>query len=149
MVSPIPKTCIGCGDTKPLKEFYAQPGNTDGRGGRCKECVKDGVRKNYAAKRAQYAAYERERFQRPDRKEYARKALQKHRARNPEKNTARQAVANALRDGRLARGPCGVCGTTVKVQTHHADYSKPLAVEWLCFKCHREERHDQTVNNHP
>lgn len=44
---------------------------------------------------------------------------------------ARQAVADAIRAGTLARGPCVVCGET-DVQGHHEDYDKPLDVVWLC-----------------
>ncbi len=42
---------------------------------------------------------------------------------------------------------CPRCGATPppnkggarQIQAHHADYSKPLEVEWLCVKCHRAE----------
>ena len=51
-------------------------------------------------------------------------------ARNPEKRSAQVAVSNAIRDGRLERQPCEVCGE--KAQAHHDDYSKPLDVRWLC-----------------
>lgn len=65
---------------------------------------------------------------------------------NEEKYKARTAVSNALRDGRLIKQPCEHCGATEKVQAHHNDYSKPLDVEWLCFKCHREHAHGQTTS---
>ena len=40
-----------------------------------------------------------------------------------------------LRRGKLKRQPCEMCGVAV-VQMHHDDYSKPLAVRWLCRACH-------------
>jgi hypothetical protein len=40
------KTCKGCGETKPLDEFYKITENRDGRTGKCKVCI-----------RAQNAAY--------------------------------------------------------------------------------------------
>lgn len=58
--------------------------------------------------------------------------------RNPEKKRAHNQVYRALRDGRLHREPCEVCGSTEKVQAHHDDYSKPLDVRWLCSRHHAE-----------
>lgn len=63
------------------------------------------------------------------------------RVRNPEKYKARNAVGNALRDGRLTKQPCRICGSKVGVQAHHTSYSRPLDVLWECFKCHREKEH--------
>jgi len=57
--------------------------------------------------------------------------------RHPEKLRARQAVYCALRNGKLARRPCEICGNQ-NSQAHHDDYSKPLDVRWLCLKHHRE-----------
>ena len=54
---------------------------------------------------------------------------------NREKHNARQRVFNALRDGRLNKESCEVCGEE-NSQAHHEDYSKPLEVKWLCRKHH-------------
>ena len=35
------KTCTKCGETKPLDEFYKQPGGRDGRKARCILCHRD------------------------------------------------------------------------------------------------------------
>jgi hypothetical protein len=53
------------------------------------------------------------------------------------KFSARDKVKHALRIGTLTRLPCEVCGTT-RTHGHHDDYSKPLAVRWLCARHHRE-----------
>lgn len=37
----------------------------------------------------------------------------------------------------MARAPCEVCGTDERVHAHHHDYSRPLDVRWLCFRCHK------------
>src|SRR6266487_6314673 len=46
-----------------------------------------------------------------------------------------------LKRGKLKKQPCRICGDP-NSQMHHADYSKPLVVDWLCRKCylklHRE-----------
>src|SRR5689334_21244794 len=52
------------------------------------------------------------------------------------KQRARRAVRYAVKTGRLTRGPCEVCGEPL-VHGHHQDYSKPLAVQWLCGAHHR------------
>ncbi|MGA3803743.1 hypothetical protein ACI2T7_03570 [Ralstonia nicotianae] len=54
-------------------------------------------------------------------------------------------VKAAIKKGILSRpDACSKCGSSPKtkdgrsaIQGHHADYSKPLDVEWLCPKCHR------------
>jgi len=58
----------------------------------------------------------------------------------PVKARAREAVANALRRGRLVRpSSCSMCGTTERViHAHHDDYARPLDVRWLCASCHRK-----------
>ena len=41
-----------------------------------------------------------------------------------------------LRRGMLKRETCQWCGA-LDSQMHHADYSKPLDVTWLCKPCHK------------
>ena len=52
---------------------------------------------------------------------------------------AHNIVHRTIRSGELVRGPCELCGTTIKVDSHHEDYSKPLDVRWLCESCHAKE----------
>jgi len=49
---------------------------------------------------------------------------------------ARDLVYQATKAGRLVRGPCTRCGSTVGVEGHHEDYHKALEVIWLCRPCH-------------
>lgn len=53
------------------------------------------------------------------------------------KANARTKVLQAIAAGKLVRQPCEVCGAQV-VEAHHADYSKPLDVMWLCARHHAE-----------
>lgn len=60
-----------------------------------------------------------------------------HRSYGAEKDRARNLLAKAILRGKIERKPCEVCGAA-KVDGHHADYSKPLDVRWLCRAHHME-----------
>lgn len=144
--SRVSKTCFKCHAVFSLSEFYTHSEMADGHLGKCKRCTKKDVSARYRATRPAKAAYERERNARPERKRQVAECQRRRRAREPAKTKAHNAVSNAIRDGRLHRQPCQLCGAA-KVQAHHPDYSKPLDVEWLCFKCHREARHGQVTQS--
>lgn len=59
----------------------------------------------------------------------------RQRERWPEKEAARRAVHHAVAVGQLVPAPCEKCGEP-KAEAHHDDYAKPLAVRWLCRRCH-------------
>jgi len=139
------RACKKCGETRSESEFYASNKAT------CVECLKASARANREENLAYYRAYDRKRYREmPERKEAARKSSnseagmrarkksrEKTKMENPEKYKARNAVANALRDGKLTRGTaCYFCNSTSKLQAHHQDYSRPLDVYWLCAPCH-------------
>jgi ribosomal protein S27AE len=121
--------------------------------GKCKECTRTDVRRNRAAKLDYYRQQDRERGKHPHRKELVRRTrerleaerpgyhaeqLRRTRAKYPLKYKARKALGNAIRDGRITRQPCERCGAS-QVHAHHDDYRKPLAVRWLCSRCHGAE----------
>lgn len=56
-----------------------------------------------------------------------------------EKYRARNKVASAIRDGRLIRPiACLVPGCGKSPEAHHWDYSRPLAVLWICPSHHKQ-----------
>ena len=75
--------------------------------------------------------------QRPERQEYLRIYSARQRAVHRDRVKARRILNHAIRDGKIARLPCGVCGG-LKTEAHHSDYSKPLDVRWLCENHHTE-----------
>jgi 5-methylcytosine-specific restriction endonuclease McrA len=95
-----PKVCKGCGVEKLPSEFYAAARNLDGRMGKCKLCVKSGVRENRRNRKQQYAEYERSRANLPHRIEARRKYQEEHKEQISEykkawtkANSARMAAA--------------------------------------------------------
>lgn len=62
---------------------------------------------------------------------------------NPEKYRAHLRVATAIRQGKLVKMPCKICGQ-LRTDAHHADYRQPLKVTWLCrfhhIAAHRAEK---------
>lgn len=140
------RQCRTCGESKPLMDFYSRTNGTLDR--HCKPCRCVKVRANRLVKVEQYREYERGRASLPHRIElreaYAatpegREALKRGSEawsrRNPIKRAAHMAVSNALRDGKLTRQPCEVCGEA-KAHAHHDDYGRPLDVRWLCTTHH-------------
>jgi hypothetical protein len=139
------KHCKKCGAQKAASDFYARHAS-------CKECVKAAVRANYARNREYYREYERSRNSLPHRvearirysqtdrgRERSNAAKREYIKRNPEKRAAHIAMDNAVRDGRVWKSPCCTapgCFSTDRLHAHHADYSDPLSVVWLCHGCH-------------
>lgn len=56
---------------------------------------------------------------------------------NRAKRRAQAVLRAALRKGEVKRGCCEFCGS-LRVDGHHADYSLPLQVTWLCRKHHQK-----------
>ena len=61
----------------------------------------------------------------------------RYKTRHPERHRAHYELTKALRNGVLRRKPCVRCGAQ-DVHGHHADYSRPLDVVWLCKRHHLE-----------
>ena len=59
---------------------------------------------------------------------------------NPLARIAHQIVQRAIKCGELIRPEvCENCNRSGKTEASHDDYNKPLEVQWLCVKCHREK----------
>lgn len=144
------KACFRCKTFKVYSEFYPVPAMRDGHSGKCKECTKADVRANYRNNIDKYKEYERGRAMAPHRiearenyrvtprgRERGNAGKRAYIERNPLKRAAHIMCGNAIRDGRINRLPCEICGNEV-AQAHHDDYSKPLDVRWLCTTHHAE-----------
>lgn len=131
------KLCRSCGEVKQASDFHIRAASVDGLSAKCKQCQRtyDHARLNKPSRVAARKAYAKTE-QGLERGRVAKRAWA---ARNPLKRHAHVVVGNALRDGKLNRKPCEVCGN-VKSEAHHDDYSKPLLVVWLC-DTHHKARH--------
>jgi len=81
---------------------------------------------------------DRERRQQPEVKERNRQRDRKRR-KTPtgrERRRISLIVWRALKNGRLKKTPCLICGATKNVQAHHPDYAHPLSIVWFCPKHH-------------
>lgn len=143
------KNCRQCQQDVRRADFYRQPSAADGIMSVCKACHRANVKANREANIGYYRGRDKERANLPHRvaarQAYAatpegraagNRAKRAYLERNPVKRAAHMAVGNAIRDGRLIRQPCEVCGEFA--QAHHDDYSKPLDVRWLCTTHHAE-----------
>ena len=149
------KSCRKCGVERQLSDFYRHTKRADGFMSICKPCHRASVKANREANIEHYRQFDRARANLPHRvrarSAYAKtpeglaagnRAKRAYLDRNQVKRAAHIAAGNAIRDGRLARMPCEVCGSK-SVQAHHDDYSRPLDVRWLCTTHHAEwHRHN-------
>lgn len=140
------KQCFKCKQYKNIDLFYKHTQMLDGHLNKCISCTKKDVSKRYfdPQKRLEIREYERIRNQKPDRRKRAIELQRIRRLTYKGKYRAHCAVNNAIRDKRIIRKPCEVCGE-LKVQAHHTDYRKYYDVKWLCFKHHRQA-HKQLLN---
>jgi hypothetical protein len=135
------KTCFKCGETKLLDNFYAHPFMADGHLGKCKSCCL-AYAKQERLTNPLIRARDRERSKTPIRKAHISRNTIKWNLKNPEGYRAHYTLRNGIRDGKIERKTCEICGD--KAHAHHSDYSKPFDVQWLCALHHH--RHHAFLN---
>lgn len=170
------RKCRTCGEVKPITDYYKHNGYYDTM---CKKCAIARSKRyaeehveHYKQYKKQYYAEHREKdmqhskawteANRDKHNEYCKKwnnehfeerreYTRKYRTDNPEKYHATNQVNIAINSGKLTKPTaCEVCGKDGRVEAHHADYSKPLAVMWVCKKCHYkldEARRNKAYND--
>lgn len=140
------KMCCVCQMVKPLSEFLTNNAKPDKKTVQCGEClrIRDNLRyKNQKTKRAaSIKAYSLT--------EAGKAAHNRARKRWAERNTLARAahiiVGNAVRDGKLLKpSNCSECGNKKPLEAHYDDYAIPLAVRWLCVRCHKNH-HENNFN---
>ena len=132
------KTCFKCGEEKQLDDFYVHKMMADGHLNKCKECCKKYEFRRREETEASRLSDVKRYKNNPERKQQIKNQTILWRKKYPEKYKAHNFLNNSIRDGKLKRMPCIICGNQ-KSHAHHHDYSKPLEVTWLCVKCHALE----------
>ena len=130
------KPCICCAEPKPLVGFYKHAQMRDGHLNKCIECVKASALAHRLNNVERIRSYDRMRASQPHRMALMQRVMGDYLVRFPDRRKANVAVGNAVRDGRLKKLPCQVCG--VSAIAHHPDYSRPLDVVWLCQPHHKQ-----------
>ena len=144
------KKCKDCGRVLELDQFYVHSQMADGHLNKCKDCVRIRVGGHRECHLDRIREYDRQRGRTQEHREATRRYAQtpegraiSNRAkrawieRNKLARAAHIILENALRDGRITKRACEVCGSKV-AHGHHDDYAKPLDVRWLCSKHHAE-----------
>ena len=135
------KICKTCLKDQLTENYYVHSKMKDGRLNICKDCVKTRV-KNHRKLNDKVREYDRWRYQNQShRKEKQKLYNQKYIKTHPEKYKARIKVNNAIRDKKLKKLPCVICGDK-NVHAHHKNYNKPLDVIWLCPLHHSRSHHE-------
>lgn len=121
------KQCTKCGHLKPMTSFYKHT-----RGGYrtvCKACTCRRMRAHRLTPRGRAVE--------------TRAAAKRCRApynRTAPKRKATNRICDAVARGKIARPKvCSRCKREGPTEGHHADYSQPMKVEWLCRACHSKE----------
>lgn len=93
---------------------------------------------HYAENRDKKLAHMKIYYATPEGKASRKRAENNHRERHPERVKARNMLRNAVYCGKIVKpDSCSVCGILgVIIHGHHANYSKPLEVQWVCVPCH-------------
>jgi hypothetical protein len=137
------KVCSCCGSEKPLELFQVRKASKYGRTASCKTCLSARDKERDSAE----IADARRAYQHGKGRSKAMEAKRRYIERNPKKRAAHIAVGNAIRDGKLSKQPCEICGEC-DVVAHHDNYKLKLSVRWLCdhhHKAHHSE-HGEGLN---
>ncbi len=135
------KTCFKCQMEFPRSEFYKHSAMGDGLLGKCKECTKRDAIEHRLANLDRVRAYDRARSKNPERMRYAAEISNLWRQADKRRMASHNAVARAIKAGKLVRQPCCICGSE-KSLAHHESYDRPLDVVFYC-QPHHKARHKE------
>jgi len=139
------KRCFKCNELKELDLFYKHPKMKDGHLNKCKECAKKDVKLD-RINSPNARLYDKKRWmENEERRKIVSERSKKWGEKNKDMRIAHYKVANAVRDGRIEKTPCVICGSNYRIHGHHEDYSKPLDVIWLCA-IHHQQHHHGTID---
>jgi len=129
------KECNKCHRLLDLSQFYVIKDRPNQYRNRCKECARAYCRRWYYDKSDNDPEWMKQQCLK--RKKLREKNLIKKRKHKHIRTNVHKKVRRAIRSGRLQKpSTCSQCGGDGFIEGHHADYDKPLEVEWLCTKCH-------------
>ena len=121
------KPCPKCQKIKSIDNFGSNRATPDGYSCWCKNC-----------KRTSQKTY-RHKTVIESKMTHSLSLCQKYRRSNRQKMHANLLVHRALKSGKIDKpNHCTKCFKKGVVEAHHADYSKPLDVTWLCVCCHKK-----------
>jgi hypothetical protein len=142
------RECTICKLIKPLEEFGKSPKGKYGHDAQCKKCryAKTG-RAHFLRNKekcyenaAKWHAKNRDHINEKSRERYAidKSPIIERDRRHAEKIKAQHLVQTYVRRGKILKPKiCSICNCeSKKIEGHHADYSKPLEVIWVCSRCH-------------
>lgn len=134
------KACFKCGVIQPLDYFYKHQRMADGHLNKCKTCAKKDVHAHrHGDGRESVLAYDRLRAKEPNRKTKAAAIFNRWKQQHPERRSAQNKLASAIKSGRTSAWPaCALPDCANKPEAHHPDYSNPLDVVWLCSAHHKQ-----------
>lgn len=139
-INGITRHCRGCHANHDLEAFYVDPRSRDGRRTQCKACLKIDLQAYKSRNHVRLSEARRQwRAEHPDEsRRQSRAWVDKYPSLERIAHRAREAVARAIRTGRLTRpSTCSQCAGPGPIEAAHQDYARRLDVVWLCRSCHR------------
>lgn len=142
------RTCRVCRVEKPLNEFTKNRSKSLGHDYECLCCHREYMTHQRELHPERYREINRESIKRNSHKwhdtwaEYQRKYCKKY----PDRHRANGVLNYHVKRGNIVPSKvCQLCGAESKTEGHHPDYTKPLAVLWLCAVCHRRAHKDESI----
>ncbi len=133
--------CPTCERILPRSDYHSKKGTWNGIRSQCKRCHVAGATRT----RDEDAKRDRNRImmanqRAADPEKFRARERGRNRPTKDIKTIARRAVRTALENREIIKpSACTECGEKKKLTAHHHDYTKPLAVKWLCYLCHGKQ----------
>jgi hypothetical protein len=108
----------------------------DGYTSSCKLCLKARDAARYTKEREFRSLRRKEYMATTEGKDAHSRATTAWKEKNAVRRAAHVILGNAVKNGRVMKHPCWVCGEAA--EAHHPDYSRPLDVVWLCSAHHKQ-----------